>query len=472
MSEHPPKNPSLEGENEILQLKNYEAVTDEQYEALQRIAEIDEKIAKLDIISNSLKLEYEGPSPRDLEDSIRSSEDALEDAKVAGTEVEEIREELSNLRSLHEETTVFYAEQGNSMLRQRHSYEDKTRIMGVSEENFSESTSALIDALEKLGLPRERFVEAIKGMSGHGPAETEVAKWTLEKFRSELMLQRNTERLTLPDGIVEMSAELTKATKADEIDYEKTLFPHGKNISPFSEGQARVSQVFEALPFNDRKIFSEYPTEVQERFYARVARGVLASTGDETAYGFRDKAAALGKDLSELRIYGAERFRSTEDIEFDIQKFEKVLEYAKAEEEYLGSCFKDDQLLRLSESVQERGVQYNPDKKDEWVGESPAWPIVSFDVNYDVEKIQQRGNIRLKEYDAAARYKGVMHEALQILLAENPRKSKIGAIDVIVAMRKATERVKLELDMVQAEKDQAEMHTTYLQNLKTKTVTL
>ncbi len=481
MNESAPQQPPA-SQTEELELKEYQAITPEQEEAIQRIADIDERIRALNIIIKSVSGRYTKDGDRfDLpalysqEKAIGKAEDELESAYVDGEDTGTLKDNLASMRAEHEETSEFYKSGGDSMFNDGRGRHDENRLRGKTEDQYSEETEALIATLEELGFNRGQFIDAVnEGSTYDGIRETLRVESVLGKFRSELMLQRNTERLALPSGVIEMSAELTKSLGADKIDYRELLYPQGEHRGPFSGGQVSVSQLFEVLPFKKGEAFTEYPTEVQERFFTGAAKRVFTAAGKEAAYDFEKQSASLGKDLSELRIYGAEQFRQTRDINFDIEKTEKVLEYANAEEEYLRTCLKADKKFSLEEKgVNDYGWRYDPDRPEESEKSGLTWPVPAYEIRAEEDRIKYAGNTTGQSYRHTGGWRNAMSETLAALKAENPYKSRgMDPLDIIIALRKTRDRIQVELETVQLEREQLEMHTQYLQQLKNKEVIL
>jgi hypothetical protein len=488
MNESIPQQPPVHKAEE-LELQEYQAITPEQEEAMQRIAEIDNNLRQLDIIINSIdqtSYTVEGiesdvrdgkrvPRPNLYEEAnnIKMTEDALEEAYLAGSVTAEQEDELNDARTLHGENQDFYGKEKDRMFKFKSS-ESEYRVMG--REEFSEEIEALFLALEGLGVSREDFVNEMNEYRyrGSGYTETEVAQRFLGSFRSKLVLQRNTERLAIPNEILKMSAELTISVGADKVDYNELLYPHGEHRGQFAQEQVSVNQIFETLPFKEGKTFAEYPTEVQERFFTSTAKKVFTAAGKETAYDFDRQASSLGKDLSELRLYGTEQFRRAEDINFDIEKTEKILEYAKSEEEYLRTCLKADKKFTLDEKgLNDLGWRYDPDRPEESEEHGLTWPVPEYEVRAEEDRIKYAGNTSGRSYAHTGGWRRAMVETLATLKAENPYKSRgIDPLDIIIALRKTKDRIQVELETIQLEKEQLQMHTKYLQDLKGKQISL
>jgi hypothetical protein len=270
-----------------------------------------------------------------------------------------------------------------------------------------------------------------------------------------------------------MSAELQKQTDADSIDYNQLFFPNGEHRGLFSRELISVEQIYGSLPFADSKAFSEYPTEVEERFFTSVAKKILVAVNGGNSFDMSHEATSLGKDLSEIRIYGAERFRRCEDIEFDVKKAEKVLEYAKAEEDYLRMCMMYEKTFSIQDDNIDSIFKYDPEHPEYTEGSSLHWPVLGYEIKSEAEQIRNAGGTNGGSWQHISRWRNAMketHEALKAELSFN--KSEVDPLEIIIALRKTKDKLEMELEIATAEKEQLEMHNQYLQNLKGKQVSL
>ena len=194
--------------------------TELQQEAIDNIAKIDEKLRKLDLIIQSSRQDREvrnsRPSIDTQKSDIENHESKLEDAYVEGSDTSQLEAELAEKRVKHEEDAEFYGNQSDRMFQSRPQSMQETavskRLLGVPEEELSDEMVALLDTLDGIGLSREEFFEDIKNHPFSREYEDKQVEMALERFKSKLVLQKNTERMALPNEMQKMSAELVQKT--------------------------------------------------------------------------------------------------------------------------------------------------------------------------------------------------------------------------------------------------------------------
>ena len=478
MNEQIPQTSHLEVGEDLI-LEEHQAITDDQYEAMERIGEIDKKIRTLNLIikSNNQKIESNSTFPRpnlyQEERDIESAEGALEEAYAGGSATSEQEEGLSKLRALHTENQDFYGLEKDRMFKHK-SPDSEYRVIG--QEELSEDIESLLSTLEDLGLPKQDFVEEMNNYrySGVGLSETMIAERILNSFRRTLVLQRNTERLAIPNEILKMSAELGNDTREGERDYEGVVSEFKKT----RRNSLGLEDTMGALGFDGAEVdeqFSEYPVEVQEQFFKRVAKKLFEVGGQDVFdIEVKRKLEALGKDMSELRLYSAEQLRRKDDIEHDIFCYEKALEYETEEEAYLVTCLENKKALNLREpgrSIDTFG-RYDAERSKEWLDRDPSWPAIDYSIKSEEEEIRHRGNTTGKSWVHTELWRQTMSEVYSDLVLEFPHQKKVDAVEVMLALRKSKKKLAAKLEEVTIEKDQLDMHQSYLKSLKSKKFTL
>lgn len=457
----------LDPEDEVLQLSEHQMMTPEQSEAHDRIAKIDENLRKLDLIINSVDKRAMSDGRHENSASakkIAELDNQLMEMTIAGEDTSELEAQLFELKSKQKEGDEFYDNENHLMFSASYGYDlgnAPEKLRNQPPENISESTEKLLSVLEEMGLDREEFIAKLNSGRRAEYREADHVEQLLREFRGTLVQQRNTERLSLPNELPKMTGEIIAACDAGDIKF-KELFPHGEDR--FSD--INVSQIFQKLPFAKSVKLDAYPKEAQQQFFTVVAKRMMESVGGNTY-----EADALGKDLVTLRSLEGEQFRSKEDIAFEIDSLKKVEAYVEAEEQYLRTALKDGIQFRLEDKIDEFGIRYDSERKDEWAEETPVWPIVDSDVKFAVERIRERGGVMLREFDFADRYREVMTKALALVKEANPRSRKVDPIEIVIAMRRAAEQVRVELETLEIEQDHLEMHTKDLAKLRGKAVT-
>lgn len=459
---------SLEREEEdVLELTEYQAFTSEQGEAHDRIAKIDADIQKLDTIIHSVDRRAMSEGRRENEaaaDTIAELDRQLMDMTIAGEDTSELEAKLFELKAKQKEGDEFFDTEKHLMFSGSLGYESSAaseKLRNKSSEELDETTQALLTILEGMGLDREEFLKRLNSVRRSDYREADHVEQLLSEFRATLVLQRNTERLNLPNELPKMTGELLTACEAAGIS-DKDVFPYGEHRM----NDVTVNQVFEKLPFNRNKKIDAYPPEVQQQFFTEVARRLIQSVGGNTY-----EAGVLGKDLAKLRAIEGEQFRSKEDIAFEVDTLKKVLGFAEAEQRYLQAALQDNVQFKLEDKIDDWGIRYDPTFMEAGTERNSTWPIVDSSVKFAVEKIRDRGGFMLREFDFADRYRRVMVEALAVLKETHPGVETVGATEIMEAMSKATERVRVELETLEAEQDHLEMHTQDLTNLRRKLVT-
>ena len=478
MNEQILQTPHLEVGEELV-LQEHQAITDEQYEAMERIGEIDKKLATLDLIIKSTKQRGSGdesfPRP-DLyqeERDIATAEGELEEAYVGAIASQAQEEELSKLRASHAVNQDFYGPEKDRMFK-HDSSDSEYRVIGRKE--LSEDMESLLATLEDLGLPRQEFLDEMNNYRYHGVGltETRIAEQILNSFRKTLVLERNNERLAIPNELLKMSAELGKDVREEKCDYVGTV----DECNRMREGSFGLVEMMDSLGFDNARVdanFRDYPTEVQEQFFKRVAKKLLEAGGQDVSdIRVIRKCERLGKDMSELRLYSAERLRLNDDIEHDISSYEKALEYEAEEESYLKNCLENKKSLNLRKpggTIDTFG-RYDAERPEEWLERDPSWPAIDHSIKFEEEDIRHRGNTTGKSWAHTELWRHTMREVYADLVLEFPHQKKVDAVEVMIALRKAKKKLAAKLEEVTIEKDQLDMHQTYLQGLKSKKFTL
>lgn len=462
-------------EEDVLDLEEHQAITEDQELALENIAEIDKKLRTLDIIiaSNRLYRERDYPKPTLTADreEIEGLEDQLETTYIEGGEAGELETELSKKRSRYEEGVEFYSDQKDLMFQARprslEEVDSPKRLVGVSEEELSPEMKSLLQTLEGIGLPADEFKDRVSELVGPLHYEDRAVHSVLTSFRTELLLQKNSERLAFPNELMKMSAELSKRMPRVEKDIPRLADTYRLT------GKINVADVCEKFDVVHLEAIDEYPPEVRARYFRFVA--VKLAEEAKFAVGNSDvrrKLTELGGKMAEFRRYSNEALADRREVEFGIEKIEKVLEYADNEQKYLEECIKAGKQLRVSDKVEDSFYQYNPERPEDWVERDPVWPAQSYDIDSEKRKIEDRGGVSGRAFDHMELWRKTLRQASAELIAAHPFDKKVDGLVASHHLRNATERLKAQLDIVRAEKEQLDMHDRYLDDLKKTTYEL
>ena len=461
-----PHQNSPEVESDTLELNEYQELTLEQQEAMDRIAAIDEKIRTVDVIINSIDQRSDGRRVHsDLGDEINTGDEQIMEKGMVGEDTSELETDLFEKKARYAEGEELYGggEQKDRMFNKGLN-RDFNKLRGKDAADIDESTRALIDTLGELGLDTDSFQESLKDSCYDGISERDKAAGLIRDFKKGLILERNTERLSLPNELPKMTAELLQKTKAAELDNIHLMRSFTRNNDPAMP----LMRLYEAIPSG--YALDAYPDEVKEKYFTQIAKKIL---GANEAAGYLNNSSEIGKALSEIYTYQSESMREKSDIEHELQVFEKVLGYAQNEEAYLKSIIKGDKQIVLVDKIDTFGIRFEPDSLDKWEDETPQWPILDPEVRFEEEDRRFQGNITPgRDLAHFSKWKQTMEDALAIIKIESPYQRTVDPIDVIVALRKAVDKVKAKQEEVQTEKEQLEMHERYLEGLKKKEVIL
>ena len=469
---HLPHQLPQEAESDVLELNEYQELTPEQAEAIDRIADIDQKIKSLDLISNSIGGRGENPGREEqynLSKDIQARNKNLINEQVAGTDTTELEMELTDKKVRHAEGEAFYTDEYNDRMFNPEMAREGNRLWGKEKADLDESTLALLDTLAALGMDTEEFLKKFEGTPWSvADREVYVVQEAIGDFKRQLILARNTERLALPNELEKMAAELIKKTRATDINYGEVY----STLTRGSNDTATLVALKTTLALQNDGVLAEYPAEAKGRFFNHVA-GELFDAADSNASQLKSESniAALGSDLAELQAYEAEQMPDERLFAHELEVCEKVGEYAKQEEEYLITVLKADKALLLEEKVDTFGtLRYEADRPEEWENKTPHWPIVGYEIKSEREAIQERGNYTLGAFDQFGLWEQTMTDALAMVRMENPSTKKVNPIEAIVALRKAMDKVKLKAEVAATEKIRLDMHEQYLKNLRNKKV--
>lgn len=486
MSENIPSshNNSPETAADVLELSEYQELAPGQAEAMERIAAIDRKISTVDLIINSIGRRGNNPGKPlegipaskggrneqyELGEDVRSLSKQLITEQVAGIDTTELEMGLREKKARHTEGEAFYTDEYNDRMFNPEMAREGNKLWGKEPADLDESTLALLDTLAALGMDTDEFLAKSKGMSWSvSDREVYVVQEAIDDFKRQLFLERNIERLVLPNELEKMTAELLKKTLATEISYNEVYSTLSRgNTEPIT-----LAALQSALALQNEGVLAEYPAEAKGRFFSHVA-GQLFDIADSNASQLKSESniAALGSDLTELQACEAEQLPDERLFAHELEVCEKVLEYAKQEEEYLITVLKADKSLVLGDKVDTFGsLRFEANRPEEWENETPHWPIVGYEIKSEREGIRERGNYTLSAFDQFGLWEQTMADALAIVRMENVSTKKVNPIEVIVALRKAMDKVRLKAEVAATEKIRIDMHEQYLKNLRNKNV--
>lgn len=457
-----------------MELQEYQELTVEQQEAKDRIAAIDKKIRTVDLIINSIGGRAEGSGREEhfeLSKDIKVLNKKLINERVADSDTSELEVELLVKKAQQAEGETLYTDEYRDRMFNPELAREGNRLWGKERADLDESTLSLLDTLGALGMDTDEFLEKFRGTPWSiSDREIYVVQEAIADFKRKLMLTRNTERLALPNELEIMSAELVKKTWASDISYDEVY----GDLTRFNKDTVTLEALRAALAIKNEDVLGDYPAEAKERYFIHVAGGLLDVVDDQSwQLKLEGSINALGHDLAELQAYTSEALPDERDLTHEIEVCDRVLGYAKKEEEYLISVLKAGKSLILEEKVNTFStLRFEAERPEEWENETPHWPVVGFEIKSERDDRERKGNYTLSDFDHFGLWEQTMGDALAIVRAENPTTRKTDPIDLIVALRKAVDKVKLKSEVAQTEKIKNDMHQQYLNNLRSKAVKL
>ena len=294
MSEHPPKvsDSSYESQDDTLELQEYQAITPEQEETMLSVADIERKINTLVIIENSIKQKNHGYNEHtNVGSEIERLNQELIKKTAEGEDVSGLEADLFQMKNRYNDGEEFYGEHGqNSTMLNRTGAEELNKLRG-KEEEIDESTQALLATLEELGLDIEKFKEELnQGPEFRTSTDRESYKvsYLVNKFKSGLQLQRNTERLKLPNEQERMVGELMQQAGVTDLDITQI------RRSLWRKDEKHVAESLYAI-IPEPKDFDVYPDSVKESYFVQVSSRLMEDDR-------RAEAEALGKQFAQMHI--------------------------------------------------------------------------------------------------------------------------------------------------------------------------